>query len=123
MALKMRGTRECLRTPKSGKQMGRSVNCLCGSAQGWGEAPGRSITFCKGSMLPVPPSWILTPQITQMSRDSRVARALKVREIDRHSGQHSEHSWKSSECRRHSVVGEFSEPLIDFIELSEPRNW
>jgi hypothetical protein len=71
-------------------------------------------------MLPVPPSSVITPQITQMSRDSRMAGAFKVENMDRDSGQRSGHSWKSSADRerRDSVVGEFSEPLIDFIELS-----
>jgi hypothetical protein len=48
--------------------------------------------------------------------------AFKVEEIDRDSAQRSEHSWKSPGDRRHSGVGEFRVPLIDFIEVSESRN-
>ncbi len=49
---------------------------------------------------------------------------FKVEDIDQDSGQGSGRNLKSSEDRkrRDSVVGEFSEPLIDFIEFSKRRN-
>ena len=147
MALKMRGTRECLRTPRYFASMPfghLSVTfCLrrCKAIRsfkwkadeafcelfvrkclGAGEASGRSIAFCKGNMLPVSPSLFLTPQITQMSWGSRMAGAFKVEDIDRDSrfmlGAQPEELRRSRQFK-YSVVGEFSEPLINFAELSK----